>query len=76
MDKIDIPTNPSAPLRPLGRIDVVELLGRIQLYVGEDRVTQEDDEAMTACSKLAAYLMNEMVDQDFEPESEMWEEIS
>ena len=75
-EPIEVRSDPSAPLRPLGRLDVVELMGRIQFYVGEDRITTHDDEVMTACSVIAAYAMEHMVDEDFLPESPMWREFS
>jgi hypothetical protein len=66
-------------MKAVSRTDLVELLGRLSLYVSEDVVTEDDDAvssaaaaAMTACSKLALYALDHMVDVDFWEESPLW----
>ena len=74
MAEIEIPEGESE-LKPISFLEFIELLGRVQLYISEDRIDEADDRAMAACAELAAYAIEHMVEQDFEPESSMWEEL-
>lgn len=73
-DAIEIPEG-EPPMRPISKIEFIELLGRVQFYIGEDIVVEEDDAAALACSVLAAYAIEHMNDRDFDPESPMWKEF-
>ena len=75
MAEIEIPEGESE-LKPISLLEFIELLGRVQLYVGEDRIDEADDRAMNACSELAAYALEHMVERDFDPQSPMWKELS
>jgi hypothetical protein len=57
------------------RAEFVEMLGKVRLYISEDRVTAEDDAAMAHCSLLALYALDHMTDEDFVQESPMWRAI-
>lgn len=46
------------------RKEVIALLNRIADEVAEDRVTQDDDEAIQACEKLISYMRDHVTDDD------------